>query len=119
MNLAPGPSIRPVSTRAWISFAAVSTLWGMPYLFIKIAVDDGVSPIFLAWVRIVLGAAVLLALAWRAGVLGALRGRWHSFQGIKVMPTYHPAYLLRTPSAKRTVWEDLQLVMAELGKPLP
>src|SRR4051794_36234317 len=48
----------------------------MPYLFIKVAVDDGVPPIFLAWVRIVLGAAVLLGLAWRAGVLGPLRGRW-------------------------------------------
>ena len=65
-----------VSSRAWIAFAAVSTLWGMPYLFIKVAVDDGVSPVFLAWVRVVLAAAVLLALAWRAGVLGSLRGRW-------------------------------------------
>jgi drug/metabolite transporter (DMT)-like permease len=59
-----------------VAFAAVSTLWGMPYLFIKVAVDDGVSPIFLAWVRIVLGGAVLLGLAWRAGTLRALRGRW-------------------------------------------
>jgi drug/metabolite transporter (DMT)-like permease len=65
-----------MSARAWIAFAAVSTLWGMPYLFIKVAVDDGVSPIVLAWVRVVLGAAVLLALAWRAGTLAALRGRW-------------------------------------------
>jgi drug/metabolite transporter (DMT)-like permease len=65
-----------VSARAWIAFAAVSTLWGMPYLFIKIAVDDGVPPVFLAWVRVVLGAAVLLGLAWRAGTLGRLRGRW-------------------------------------------
>ena len=65
-----------MSARAWISFAAVSTLWGMPYLFIKVAVDDGVSPAVLAWVRVVLGAAVLLALASRAGTLGALRGRW-------------------------------------------
>jgi drug/metabolite transporter (DMT)-like permease len=65
-----------MSPRAWVAFAAVSTLWGMPYLFIKVAVDDGVSPVFLAWVRIVLGAAVLLALAWRAGSLGSLRGRW-------------------------------------------
>ena len=56
-----------MSPRAWVAFAAVSTLWGMPYLFIKIAVDDGVSPVFLAWVRVVLGAAVLLALAWYAG----------------------------------------------------
>jgi drug/metabolite transporter (DMT)-like permease len=65
-----------LSARAWISFAAVSTLWGMPYLFIKVAVDDGVHPLFLAWVRIVLGAGVLLGLAWRAGTLGGLRGRW-------------------------------------------
>ena len=50
---------------------------------------------------------------------GAWRGRWGSFQGIDVMPTYHPAYLLRSPEQKRTVWEDLQLVMARLGKSPP
>jgi drug/metabolite transporter (DMT)-like permease len=65
-----------MSAKAWVAFAAVSTLWGMPYLFIKVAVDDGVPPAFLAWVRIVLGAAVLLVLAWRAGTLASLRGRW-------------------------------------------
>ncbi len=65
-----------MSARAWIAFAAVATLWGIPYLFIKVAVDDGVPPVFLAWVRVVLGGGVLLALAWRAGVLGPLRGRW-------------------------------------------
>jgi drug/metabolite transporter (DMT)-like permease len=59
-----------------VAFAAVSILWGMPYLFIKVAVDDGVPPAFLAWVRVVLGAAVLLALAWHAGVLRSLRGHW-------------------------------------------
>jgi drug/metabolite transporter (DMT)-like permease len=65
-----------VSPRAWAAFGAVSTLWGIPYLFIKVAVDDGVHPLFLAWVRVALGAAVLLLVAWRAGVLGTLRGRW-------------------------------------------
>jgi drug/metabolite transporter (DMT)-like permease len=64
-----------VSARAWILFAAVSTLWGIPYLLIKVAVDDGVAPADLAWARVVLGAAVLLGLAWHAGVLGAVRGR--------------------------------------------
>src|SRR4051794_6563165 len=64
-----------MSARAWTAFATVSTLWGIPYLFIKVAVDDGVPPAFLAWVRVVLGAAVLLGLAWRAGVLPSLRGR--------------------------------------------
>ena len=64
-----------MSARAWAAFATVSTLWGIPYLFIKIAVDDGVPPAFLAFVRVALGAAVLIALAWRAGTLGTLRGR--------------------------------------------
>jgi drug/metabolite transporter (DMT)-like permease len=64
-----------MSSRAWAAFAAVSTLWGTSYLFIKLAVDDGVPPVFLAWTRVTLGGAVLLALAWRAGALPALRGR--------------------------------------------
>jgi drug/metabolite transporter (DMT)-like permease len=65
-----------MSARAWAAFAAVSVLWGIPYLFIKVAVDEGVPPAFLAWVRVVLGAAVLLPLAWHAGLLSSLRGRW-------------------------------------------
>jgi drug/metabolite transporter (DMT)-like permease len=64
-----------LSARAWSAFAAVSVLWGIPYLFIKVAVDDGVPPVFLAWARVALGAAVLLAIAHRAGVLGQTRGR--------------------------------------------
>jgi len=58
-----------MSTRAWTAFAAVSTLWGIPYLFIKVAVDDGVPPVFLAWARVLMAAVVLLVLAHRAGVL--------------------------------------------------
>ena len=65
-----------MSARAWAAFAIVSTLWGVPYLFIKVAVDDGVPPASLALARVVLGAAVLLLLAWRAGKLAALRGRF-------------------------------------------
>ena len=67
-----------MSARAWAGFFAMSTIWGIPYLFIKVAVDDGVPPAFLAWSRVVLGAAVLLVLAWRAGTLAvaARPGRW-------------------------------------------
>jgi uracil-DNA glycosylase family 4 len=43
------------------------------------------------------------------------RGEWHDFRGRKLMATYHPAYLLRNPSAKGEVWKDLQKVMAVLG----
>jgi len=65
-----------VSSRAWATFAAVSVLWGIPYLFIKVAVDDDVPPAFLAWVRVLLASSLLLALAWRAGTLSSLRGHW-------------------------------------------
>ena len=68
-----------MSARAWTAFAAVSILWGIPYLFIKVAVDDGVPPIFLAWVRVLMAAVVLLVLSQRAGVLGrrcAAARRW-------------------------------------------
>jgi uracil-DNA glycosylase len=54
-----------------------------------------------------------------AEAMGSWRGRWGTYQGIDVMPTYHPAYLLRSPEQKRTVWEDLQLVMGRLGKSPP
>ncbi len=47
--------------------------------------------------------------------VGRLRGRFHKAEGLKIMPTYHPAYLLRNPSGKRQVWEDMKKVMAELG----
>jgi drug/metabolite transporter (DMT)-like permease len=63
-----------MSARAWIAFAVVAVVWGIPYLLIKVAVDDGVPPAFLAWVRVVIGGVVLLALAWRAGVLPQVRG---------------------------------------------
>lgn len=48
-----------------------------------------------------------------------MRGRWYDYHGIRLMPTLHPAYLLRTPGDKRLVWEDIQQVMAVLGLPVP
>jgi len=47
--------------------------------------------------------------------MGALRGRWSSYRGVPLMPTFHSAYLLRSPKAKREVWEDLKLVMRRLA----
>jgi drug/metabolite transporter (DMT)-like permease len=64
-----------VTRKGWVTFAAVSVVWGMPYLFIKIAVDDGVSPAFLSFIRVAIAAALLLPLAWRAGALGGLRAK--------------------------------------------
>jgi drug/metabolite transporter (DMT)-like permease len=65
-----------MTPRGWAAFAAMSAVWGVPYLFIKVAVDAGVSPAFVSFARVVIAAAVLLALAAHAGVLSSLRGRW-------------------------------------------
>lgn len=55
-------------------FSAVSIVWGIPYLFIKIAVNGGMPPVVLAWGRIVIAAVILLALAHRANVIGQIGG---------------------------------------------
>src|SRR3954470_11615270 len=64
---------RCMSVRAWAGFFAMSTIWGVPYLFIKVAVDDGVPPAFLAWARVCLAAVLVGALAWRAQLLATMR----------------------------------------------
>ncbi len=51
--------------------------------------------------------------------IGALRGKFHAWNGIQVIATYHPAYLLRNPVAKKDVWADMQLLMRAMGLPLP
>ncbi len=48
-----------------------------------------------------------------------VRGQWQTFEGIDLMPTFHPAYMLRNPNMKRPVWEDLKAVLARLGKTVP
>ena len=48
-----------------------------------------------------------------------LRGQWFDYHGVKVMPTFHPAYLLRNPGDKRLVWSDIKQVMTALALPVP
>jgi DNA polymerase len=71
---------------------------------------------------------VIVALGGTAaqGLIGApvsitrIRGEWRLYRAsIPMMPTFHPAYLLRTPAAKREVWADLQAVLHKIGRPLP
>ncbi len=68
-------------------------------------------------VIVMLGAVPLRLLfpEIRAGIT-RMRGNWMDYHGVKVMPTFHPAYLLRNPAAKADVWKDLQQVMAVFGK---
>jgi uracil-DNA glycosylase len=53
--------------------------------------------------------------------MGRSRGHWREWRGIKMMPTFHPAFVLRSPTAevRGAVWNDLKLVLAELGMPVP
>ena len=53
--------------------------------------------------------------------MGKLRGTWQAWRGIKLMPTYHPAYVLRNPTyeTRAAVWSDLKQVLAQLGLPVP
>jgi drug/metabolite transporter (DMT)-like permease len=64
-----------MTPRAWLFFVLSSVIWGVPYLFIKIAVDGGVAPGFVAWARVALGAAVMLPVALHRNALRGLRGR--------------------------------------------
>jgi len=62
-----------------------------------------------------LGAVASQNLLGTSLPIGQLRGRFHDLGGVKVMCTYHPAYVLRNPSSKRQVWEDIQKLMKEMG----
>ena len=48
--------------------------------------------------------------------ISRLRGQFHVYQGIKLMPTYHPAFILRSPKFKRDVWNDVQMIMVEYNR---
>jgi uracil-DNA glycosylase family 4 len=60
-----------------------------------------------------LGTVAAQTLLNTAAPISKLRGRFHNYRGIKLLPTYHPAYLLRNPDKKREVWEDMKLLMKE------
>lgn len=66
-----------------------------------------------------LGGAAMEGLLGQPVSITRLHGVWQEYAGIKLMPTFHPSYLLRDPSKKKEAWADLKLVLAELGKEPP
>ena len=80
-----------------------------PFLFREIAT---VRP----EVIVVMGNTALRNLLEIKAGISSIRGRFHDYHGIPVMPTFHPAYLLRDPSKKRETWEDLKKVMEHLDQ---
>jgi DNA polymerase len=83
-----------------------------PFLFRQI---DVVRP----QVLIALGATAATYLLGQRQPLAGLRGRVHTFRGMQLIVTYHPAYLLRDPRQKKEAWADLQIAMRELGLKAP
>jgi uracil-DNA glycosylase len=66
-----------------------------------------------------LGRVAVQAVLNTTQAMGKMRGKWHRYRGIPTLATYHPSYLLRTPSAKKDAWEDLQILMKEMGLARP
>jgi uracil-DNA glycosylase family 4 len=83
-----------------------------PFLFRQI---DIVQP----KVIVGLGTFAVQAVLKLKTPISKLRGVWHEVRGVKMMPTFHPAYLLRNPADKRLVWADIQEVMKVLGRTIP
>jgi len=67
-------------------------------------------------VIVALGATALRALLDVQLGITKMRGHWYTFRDIPIMPTFHPAYLLRNPAAKREVWDDMKTVLDKLGR---
>jgi uracil-DNA glycosylase len=70
-------------------------------------------------VIVALGAVAAKTLLAINASMGELRGHWYDFRGTRLAVTYHPAFLLRDPRQKKETWKDLQMVMRELGLPIP
>ncbi len=68
---------------------------------------------------VALGTFAVQALLKVKTPISRLRGNWQEVRGVKLMPTFHPAYLLRSPGEKRLVWQDIQEVMKLLGLEIP
>lgn len=77
----------------------------------------------ISWLRpkviVALGATAVKGLVETRTGITKLRGTWLSFEGIDLMPTFHPAYLLRDGSQKKFVWADLQAVLRRIGREPP
>lgn len=73
-----------MTRRAWWAFAVMSVTWGASYLLIKVGINGGMPALDVAWLRVAMAAVILMVLAWRAGVLGTLSGRWRWVVGYAV-----------------------------------
>lgn len=83
-----------------------------PFLFQQIA---AIQP----KVVVALGAFAARTLLKTGDPISRLRGRLYDYRGVKLIPTFHPSFLLRSPGSKREAWDDLKKALAELGREVP
>ncbi|MEY2440731.1 MAG: hypothetical protein QOJ46_157 [bacterium] len=83
-----------MTRRSWLLMGLLAALWGASYLFIKVALEDGIPPVFIVWARIALGALVLVPIAMRLGARVALRGRWPALAVMSVVQVVVPFLLI-------------------------
>jgi drug/metabolite transporter (DMT)-like permease len=98
-----------VSRRAWILFTAVSLIWGVPYLFMKVALDEGASPMLVAWGRVAIGAALLLPIAWKLGYLDGLRAKRNALVAFAIAECGLPWWLI--PLGEQHVSSSLAAIL--------
>ncbi len=83
-----------MSRRSWLLMGMLAALWGASYLFIKVALDDGLDPFFIVLARIALGALVLVPIALRRGAFAALHGSWGPIVVVALVQVVLPFLLI-------------------------
>jgi len=98
-----------MSRRASIFFACVAVLWGIPYLFIEIAIEGGASPLLVGWGRVAIGAAILLPIAWRLDYLEGLRSKTKPLVAFAIVECALPWWLI--PLGQQEVSSSLAAIL--------
>lgn len=109
-SAAGGGPMDPVMTvRAWLAFAALGVVWGLPYLLIKVALG-GVPPLEVAWCELTIGAAVLLPIAGARGALADVRLHWKPIGALALLQLAVPSSLI--PISEQWIRSSLAGVLA-------
>ena len=104
-----GPMNPTMTVQAWLAFAALGLVWGLPYLLIKIALS-GIAPLEVAWWELTVGAVVLLPLAWARGALAGVRQHWKPIGALALLQLALPSALI--PISEQWIRSSLAGVLA-------
>lgn len=103
------PTDPRMTLRAWLAFAALGVVWGLPYLLIKVALD-GIAPLEVAWWELTIGAVVLMPLARARGALADVRPHWKPIGALALLQLAVPSSLI--PISEQWIRSSLAGVLA-------